>query len=378
MIIEKDYRKWVLFNTTLSDFQNLYELYTSIDTKSNKGGVSFCEEPHESDVRYIVEQSGHNSTLELVGDVQRKGFLEYLVQHYLPNQEIEEWYQTKVGAKEKLDNHSLSKPTTMPRIGPSSEFKIHPKESKYYNIRAFISICFYMILIGVFISSFMSFDIVGVAILPLIIMIIPLFLIIRRISQGIFVGMIKGSSVKLNEHQYPEIFEIVRDQAKQLGLTDIPEIYLSHGRFNAFVTKLARKKYLMLYSEVIETASKGDFEIVKFVVGHELGHLKRRHLSHNAWLFPSSLIPFLRMAHSRACEYTCDRIGYHFSKQGSIEGILILATGKEVHSKIDVSQYIEDADAENSFWVWFSEFFLSHPYTFKRLSAISKYDQRGY
>lgn len=141
---------------------------------------------------------------------------------------------------------------------------------------------------------------------------------------------------------------------------------------------MARKKYLMLFSQVIETAANGDFEIVKFIVGHELGHLKRKHLSQNIWLAPSSLIPFLRLAHSRACEFTCDRIGYSFSKQGSIEGILILATGKEIHSKINVQQYIEDTRSEKSFWVWLSEKFLSHPFVSKRLSELNEYNNRGY
>ncbi|MCX2746195.1 M48 family metallopeptidase, partial [Mangrovivirga sp. M17] len=164
----------------------------------------------------------------------------------------------------------------------------------------------------------------------------------------------------------------------EIGLKEIPDIYICHGSFNAFVTKFARKKYLMLYSEVIETALMGDTEVLKFVIGHELGHLKRQHLNKEVWLTPSLLIPFLKQAHSRGCEYTCDRIGHYFSTQGSFEGILILATGKEIFSKINIQRYIDDAHAENGFWVWFSEKFLSHPHIYKRLSAIKNYAEKRY
>ncbi|MDN5216931.1 M48 family metallopeptidase [Fulvivirgaceae bacterium BMA12] len=378
--IEKDYRKWVLFNNLLGDFQNLYELYTSVDSRQSKGGVSFHEEPHEGGIRFNVVQEGNNATLELNGEGDRKRFLEYLVQLHFPNQEIEEWYQTKVGEKEKSVNHSISgqSPSGGKGFNSLSKFSIHSKESKYYNIRVFFSVCFYFAILGFVVSSFLTSVMAGVMIVLSIAATILLLALLRRIGQGFFIGVMKGSAVKINEQQYPEIFQIVKNQAKEIGLAEIPEVYVSSGHFNAFVTRLARKKYLMLYSEVIETALKGDFEILKFIVGHELGHLKRRHLNKETWLAPSSLIPFLRQAHSRACEYTCDRIGHHFSKQGSVEGILILATGKEIHSKINIDRYIEDANSDDSFWVWFSEKFLSHPYTFKRLSQIKKYEQVGY
>ncbi len=377
--IEKDFRKWILFNNLLSDFQNLYELYTSVDSKSNKGGVSFYEKLDGNDPIFSIEQNGNDSTLELIGDANRKRFLEYLVLHYFPNQEIEYWYQAKVSAKEKLENHTLSENSESSNILSSiNRPNIHPKESKYYNIRVFFSAIFYLFVIGLVVNSFLTSIVSGIITILSITGIVFFFMVTRRFSQGFFIGLIKGSSVKINEHQYPEIFKIVKEQANEMKLEEIPDVYISYGHFNAFVTKLARRKYLVLYSEVIEMASKGDFEVIKFVVGHELGHLKRRHLSKDTWLTPSLLIPFLKQAHSRGCEYTCDRIGYHFSKQGSIEGIIILSTGKEIYTKIDAKQYIKDSESDDSFWVWFSEKFLSHPHTFKRLSAIKKYDKNGY
>jgi Zn-dependent protease with chaperone function len=139
--------------------------------------------------------------------------------------------------------------------------------------------------------------------------------------------------------------------------------------------KFARAKVLMLYSQVVETAMTGDDSILRFVIGHELGHIHRKHLTKSRWLIFSIFIPFLNKAYSRGCEYTCDRIGYHFSQKGAIEGVLILATGKEIYSKINVDHFVDDAVNSGSFWMWFSEKFLSHPHTAKRLNELRKYAQ---
>ena len=180
--IEKDYRKWILFNTLLSDFQNLYELYTAVDSRQSKAGVSFNEEFDEGETKFIVEQEGNDSTLEINGEANRKRFLEYLAQLYFPNQEIEEWYQTKVGAKEKSYNHAFSEQSTFNSnsLKYLDEFKIHSKESKYYNLRVFFSVCFYLIILGVVISSFLTSAIAGVTTIISIIMIV-LFLAIRNV-----------------------------------------------------------------------------------------------------------------------------------------------------------------------------------------------------
>jgi Zn-dependent protease with chaperone function len=374
--LETDYRKWILFNNQLSDFQNLYELYTALDSKQSKGGVSIKAISTNGEVAFIIDQDGYEKQLELRGEVSRMQFLEYLIKHYFPNDGVEEWYQSKLEEKNKKENHSTS---TSPKITEAlADFKVHPKETTYYQLRVFFSMCFYLAILGAIVNAFFTSITMGVAGIIIIGVIILFFALVRRISHGFFIGLVKGSSVKLNEYQYPEVYKIISDQSKAIGLRQTPEVYISYGHFNAFVTKFAKRKFLVLYSEVLETTLKGDFEVLKFVVGHELGHLKRQHLSIEKWLAPSSFIPLLRQAHSRGCEYTCDRIGYHASNKGAMEGILILAAGKDIYSKISIEQYVEDSNSENDFWVWLSEKFLTHPHVFNRMMAIRSYDRKGY
>lgn len=371
--LEKDCRKWILFNNGLSDFQNLYEVYTAVESMKSKGGVSIEQNKNSENLELIVEQEGYESVLEINGAAERNRFLEYLQQHYFPDEEIEKWYATKTEEKNKNENHTI---TSGNKVNKNINFNVHSKEIRYYKWRAFFSIAIYLVVAVFIINSFLSSLSSGILTSLVIILVILFFAILRRIFQGFFIGLIKGASVKLNEQQYPEIYKIVKDQAKLLDINETPEVYILYGDFNAFVTNFARKRYLVLQSEVLETADRGNYEVVKFVVGHELGHIKRRHLNQEKWLTPSLLIPLLKQAHSRGCEFTCDRIGFQFSTRGAMEGILILAAGKEIYTKININQYLEDSIAEKSFWVWMSEKFLSHPHTSKRMIALKKYSER--
>lgn len=374
--VETDYRKWILFNNQLNDFQKLYDLYTSVYQEESKGNVE-VERNTENESGIIVKQTGYDASIKLESKEDKDLFLTYLKEHYLPNDEIEDWYQSKIQEVEIRSNHTTEIPVEFSDRAPL-DFKVHPRELKHYRIRAFFSILIYLVIVVFLVAQFVDSILAGAVGLIFVLGLVGLFVALRAIAQGFFIGTIKGRAVKLNTKQYPDLYKVIKEQSEKIELKQVPEVYIVSGNFNAFVTKFARRKYLVLFSEVLETAQRGDYDVVKFVVGHELGHIKRKHLTNQSWLLVSFFIPFLSTAHSRGCEYTCDRIGYHFSPKGAIEGILMLATGKEIFSKINIDQYVEDSNEESNFWVWLTEKFRTHPYTFKRMTAVKQYAKRGY
>jgi Zn-dependent protease with chaperone function len=287
---------------------------------------------------------------------------------------VDAWYREKMAGEDKVKNQgSLS--DDLATVSPTGQLVPHPKETYYFRIRVFFSALIYLaVLITV---VYAIFD--NPTSLFILLMFVPLagfFWLLQFLAHGIFMGMIKGESVEVTARQYPEIYAIIKEEAKQIGLKDLPRTYITSGDFNAFVTSFARSKILMIYSEVVETTLQKDYDVLRFVVAHELCHLKRRHLMKDKFLFPSRLIPLLYNAYSRGREYTCDRAGYLASPHGAVEGILIMTTGKEVYSKINVEQHLQNVQENSDFWTWLSEKFRTHPHAFKRLLAIQEFSKR--
>lgn len=265
------------------------------------------------------------------------------------------------------------------------KFRVNFKERVYLAIMAIVSIAFYYYVfnsvmgqsISIKSTSVENLENTGAFIANSTILlysgIIIAFIVIGNI---VFIGHLRGNSVKISEKQFPEIFEILKKQSEELNLSKIPNIYLLQGNgvLNAFATRFIFKNYIILHSEIMEEAYKKGIAAVEFIIGHELGHIKRKHTSFfKTWfLFPSRFIPFLHSAYSRACEYTCDSIGYALSPNGFKPGMLMLAAGKELSSKVNIDEYLSSANNDSGFVTWVAEIFSTHPHIYKRVKALYK------
>jgi Zn-dependent protease with chaperone function len=189
------------------------------------------------------------------------------------------------------------------------------------------------------------------------------------------VAYMKGDGICISEKQFPSIYELYCDMAKKLEIKKIPPLFILQqgGLLNAFAIRLSGRNYIAIYSDIL-SLYKTDIEAVKFVLAHELGHVKRRHNQKRFWTFPSSIIPFLTAAYSRACEYTCDNIGGSFisDETSRLQGLLLLAGGRDIYREIDINNYLETAKQNRSFAVKFINLFISHPYLPNRIRNLQK------
>jgi Zn-dependent protease with chaperone function len=249
-------------------------------------------------------------------------------------------------------------------------YEIHPKENIYFSIRLVISIAIYA-LIGFMIAKSTTSR-MGGAEFFIIFFYAGLILLYLFVSLGLLVGYIKGNAVKITKNQFPEAYTILEMQSEKLGIDKVPSAYIlqSGGVLNAFATKFIGRNYVVIYSEIFELAYEQGQDALEFVIGHELGHIKRNHITKSLYLLPSAIIPFLASAYSRACEYTCDNIGKALNHNGAKDGLLILAAGKTLYKKVNIQEYINEERQENSFWKWFSEKISSHPNLPKRVDRM--------
>ena len=246
-------------------------------------------------------------------------------------------------------------------------YKIHDKEKLYLTIMAVISPIAFAALCY-FHPSKMLLLYIACAVLAL-----------NVISRLYFIGHLRGNAVRVNEKQFPELYAVLKSHCEKLELAAVPAMYILQGNgiLNAFATKFVGKNYVILNSDVLTAAYKEGMAAVSFIIGHELGHIKRNHLSilKSIGLFPARMVPFLAAAYSRACEYTCDNIGYALSPEGAEKGMLVLAVGNELYNKVNVPQLLHNAHQDHGFAVSFVEIFSTHPRLVKRVEMLHKLNQ---
>ena len=257
------------------------------------------------------------------------------------------------------------------------EIKVHRKENFYYWLMVAISIIFYSMLTFKFINSpnLFSSDIFKSPLIVISLYYLGIFLFFSLLSRICFLGHLRGNSVKLTPTQFPELFKILKSHCQKLGISSIPNTYVMQGNgiLNAFAARIFRNNLVILNSGVVELIADNEFDVVSFIIGHELGHIKRGHVSFKQILtFPASLIIFpLRLAYSRAREYTCDNIGYNLCPAGAVNGILFICAGAKLYKKVNVKELFLSLDANSGFATRVAEFFSTHPLLIKRVRALN-------
>ncbi len=193
------------------------------------------------------------------------------------------------------------------------------------------------------------------------------------IAKGLLVGRLRGNGIRITDAQFPEVYQVYRELLQKLGFRAEPRLYCvqSGGVLNAFATRMMFRNYVVVYSEILEAAYEEGRDAVTFVLAHELAHIKRGHLVKNFFIYPAFLLLPLRLAYSRACEYTCDSIGMECASRKGLEGLLILAAGRALGPRVNVPEYLARAGEEKGFWVWFAEFMSTHPNIPKRVRRHS-------
>lgn len=248
------------------------------------------------------------------------------------------------------------------------KYKVNAGEQFYLTIQAVLSMAIYGCF---FLALYESHS------LWIILLWGTIFLIANLFAAIFLAGYIRGNAIKASSTQFKEVFDIVNEQAKALHLKEVPAVYILHegGFINAFAAKLARKYYVVLLAPVVAEAYKDGEDTLSFVIGHELGHVKRNHLGfwHTMLTLPTSfLMPPLYLAYSRACEYTCDSIGHALSPSGALKGIGLLAVGPELYKKIEMRAWMSDSRKDRGFVTAIDEFFSTHPHLYNRVIAVQQ------
>ena len=241
---------------------------------------------------------------------------------------------------------------------------IHPKEKIYFAICVVVSLVVYVALAMTILNGG---PIAGTLTTYLIFGIVAFFIV-----HGLHIGHVRGNGVRVSSRQFPELNAIADQHSRRLGLDETPAIFVlqSGGVLNAFATRFLGRNFVILNSDVLALATQKGEKAVSFVLGHELGHVQRKHMTRRALLYPAMVFPFLSGAYSRACEYTCDRFGNALEPEGGVDGLLVLAAGRDLYTHVNSTEYSGQRETETGFFVRFAEILSTHPNLPKRVAAL--------
>ncbi len=196
-----------------------------------------------------------------------------------------------------------------------------------------------------------------------------------------------GTTIRVGPKQLPRIYNIAKECAETLGV-EVPTVYVANSPFmNAFTFGTDDDSFIVVHSRLIDDFTD---EELKFVIGHETGHIQNKHVVYGTALrlLKTSVSIFLRwimppaeaalMAWARRAEITCDRAGLLCAKDLDVASrtFLKMACGStSLYDQLDIDSYLDQLEDGRKGVGRFGEMFASHPYLPKRISALRTFAQ---
>jgi Zn-dependent protease with chaperone function/type II secretory pathway pseudopilin PulG len=192
-------------------------------------------------------------------------------------------------------------------------------------------------------------------------------------AQSALIAHIRGNGVELSESQFPDLYAHFQACCERLKLPTRPKAYIlnGNGTLNAFATKFLGLQYVVLMSDVIDAMDR-HAEGIRFYIGHELGHLRLRHLSGHLLRWPVLWLPLLGAAYSRAKESSCDRHGLACcgSPTSAAHALAALSSGAKRWANLDAAAYVRQSNETRGFWMSFHELVAGYPWLSKRFARV--------
>jgi len=186
---------------------------------------------------------------------------------------------------------------------------------------------------------------------------------------------IRGNSIRLSEKQFPEIYAILQDHCRRLGMTQVPELFLTSSSIAPFSQTFSswRENYIVLHQIIFDIDVHKTTDVLAFILGHELGaiRLKQTNVINEMLLTYVSAVKWLRNPLSRARTYSRDRYGATLAPTG-FRGLLINAAGRRLMDQVDVQEYLDQSRHYGSLWANANILFEAKPAVFSRINQLRK------
>lgn len=225
-----------------------------------------------------------------------------------------------------------------------------------------------------------------------------------RWLSGLFAGraprlLSLASMVRVDARQFPDIHRLVQDGASILDLPEVPETFLSNDPFPNARTVGIEHPFLVLSSGLVDLL---DEEELRFVIGHELGHVLSGHavyrsmldhllaLSRRVFFLPVGYLGLRALITAleewyRKSELSCDRAGVLAGQDpaAALRAQMKMAGGSRL-AEMDITAFLEQAreydaqgDLRNGVLKLLSLQGQLHPFAVLRAAELRKWVDDG-
>ncbi len=181
----------------------------------------------------------------------------------------------------------------------------------------------------------------------------------------------------------PGLAALVRECAARLQVEPVQVFVAPSSALNAYTFGLTAPKVVVLYSSLLNVM---DTDELRFIIGHELGHVRLGHTWLNSLVgglagIPSPALAFVVLSlafrgWNRASEYSADRAGLLACgrQQKAISALVRLTTGTAARRAGDFERALQHVEAEDDDLASVvGEMLATHPMTVRRIEELRRY-----
>jgi Zn-dependent protease with chaperone function len=188
---------------------------------------------------------------------------------------------------------------------------------------------------------------------------------------------------QITRQRTPGLATIMEESIDRLQVQDV-HVFVGPGQsLNAYAFGILPPRVVVLNAPLLEVM---DADELRFVLGHELGHVRLGHTWLNSLVggmagIPSpigaaALLTGAFLWWNRACEYSADRAGMLAcgSPRKAISALVKLVAGPEVRTRADLQRALAVIEAEDDNALGYvNQALATHPMTIKRIEQLQHY-----
>ncbi len=250
------------------------------------------------------------------------------------------------------------------------------KQYRYTNEQVVLTLTLLLVMAVVVLTSTITFCLSGVFILA---MFVISWALIRSHHQSLLRG-----AIPVNSNQMPELAAMVDECAIKLQPGPVETFIVSRRQLNAYTFGIENPKGLVLFQPLLRVMNAGE---LKFIIGHEMGHVALGHTWLNTIIggmagipapFGASVLLYSAFRWwNRMCEFSADRAGLLACGDLNFAiAALVKLIAPEVRTQQEFEQILsmmaaKQRDASSRM----VEVFKSHPMLGRRVAQLREFSQ---